>query len=201
MLQLKSTTFSLSPSQKILKAKTYAAYVDSQSIIANANKESERIKKESLEAFEAEKKKGFEQGLAEGKAQIAQHMMDSITATIKNLESFESEVVEIVMQAVRRILGQMDNTELITRIAKNAVGLVKNQKRVVLRVNSKDAARLEHKISEMLAEFPGISFIDIVPDQRLKEGDVMLETDIGAVDARLETQLDVIRKSLTKAVQ
>lgn len=201
MLQLKTDTLILVPRQKIIKAATYANLLDARGIVEAAHTEALKITNQAKAQFESEKQRGFQEGLAEGKARIAQHMMESITSTITSLESFESEVVEIVLQAVKRILGELDKKELITKVAKNALALVKNQKRVTLRVCPKDADRLTTEIDGMLAKFSSIHFIDVVPDPRLGEGDAMLETDIGAVDARLETQLAIIRKSLTKAVQ
>lgn len=192
---------SLTPTKKILKAKEYGAFVQAQEIIALAKEEAAAIKQKAQEDYEAEKKRGFKEGMLEGKEKISEHMVTSVATTVQQLESFEGEVIEIVMNAVKRIIGELDDTERISRVVKKALAVVRNQKKIILRVHPKDSERLQKQLDTILEDFPGIAFLDITPDSRMKEGDCMLETDIGSVDARIAVQLEAIKKSLINAVK
>lgn len=191
----------LLPDKKIIKASEYATYVEYHSIIEKAKKEAKSIIDGAQSAFEAERKKGFEKGEEEGKAKMAAHMLETINKGIHSLETFEQQVIDIVMKALTRILGEMDDKERITRVVRQSLSLVRNQKRVALKVNPADARILEEQVAEILKSFPGIGYIDVIADNRIEVGSCMLETDIGVVDARLDVQIEAIRKSLMKSIQ
>ncbi len=191
----------LLPEKKIVKALEYAQYVEYHSLIAEAKAKAEAIIAGAQKAFDEERKKGFAKGEEEGKAKLAEHMLESIDKSIRNLETFEDQVIDIVMKAINRILGEMEDKDKITRVVKQSLALVRNQKRVALKVNPSDARILEAEVDEVLKSFPGIGYIDIIADGRIPTGSCMLETDIGVVDARLDVQVEAIRKSLTKSIK
>lgn len=191
----------LLPEKKIVKALEYAQYVEYHSLIAEAKAKAEAIIAGAQKAFDEERKKGFAKGEEEGKAKLAEHMLESIDKSISNLEAFEEQVIDIVMKAINRILGEMEDKDKITRVVKQSLALVRNQKRVALKVNPSDARILEAEVDEVLKSFPGIGYIDIIADGRIPAGSCMLETDIGVVDARLDVQVEAIRKSLTKSIK
>ncbi len=191
----------LLPEKKIIKALEYAQYVEYHSLIAEAKAKAEAILAGAQKAFDEERKKGFAKGEEEGKAKLAEHMLESIDKSIRNLEAFEEQVIDIVMKAINRILGEMEDKDKITRVVKQSLALVRNQKRVALKVNPSDARILEAEVDEVLKSFPGIGYIDIIADGRIPAGSCMLETDIGVVDARLDVQVEAIRKSLTKSIK
>lgn len=191
----------LLPEKKIVKALEYAQYVEYHSLIAEAKAKAEAIIAGAQKAFDEERKKGFTKGEEEGKAKLAEHMLESIDKSISNLEAFEEQVIDIVMKAINRILGEMEDKDKITRVVKQSLALVRNQKRVALKVNPSDARILEAEVDEVLKSFPGIGYIDIIADGRIPAGSCMLETDIGVVDARLDVQVEAIRKSLTKSIK
>lgn len=202
MLHLKNESgLELHPQKKIIKAGEYAAYLQAHAIIDEAKKQAQDILNKAQEAFEAERKKGLELGMIEGKEKISEHMLDTISKTVKSLESFEEQVVDLVMRALKRIIGEMDDKELIKRVVQQAISMVRNQKRVTLKASPNDAKHLHEELDSILKKFPGVDYIDIIPDDRIVDGSCMLETDIGVVDARIDVQLEAIEKSLKKSIR
>jgi type III secretion protein L len=49
--------------------------------------------------------------------------------------------------------------------------------------------------------FPKIQFLDVQADSRLSANGCVLETEIGVVDATLETQLKAIEKALIRSMK
>lgn len=199
MLVLKADSLQLLPEQKVIKAADYAAYVEAQEIIQRARTEADALLAHATEAYEAEKRRGYEDGLMEGQEKIAEKMIDTISEAVNYLGGLEGKVVDIVVQALGRILGEIDKNELILRVVSNALEVARTQKQVTLRVAPAQADHLREKLNELLASFPSINFIDIASDPRLKIGGCILETEMGFVDASVDVQLGAIRKSLLKA--
>jgi type III secretion protein L len=199
MVVLKPTNLTLLPEQKVIKAADYAVVVEAEQIIAQAQAQAAALVAQAMADYEAEKKRGYEDGLAEGQERIAEKMLNTVTEAVNYFGSLERKVVEVVMQALRRIVGEMDSNEMILRVVKNSLEVARTQKQVTLRASPSQVDYLRSQLNEILAQFPSINYIDVTADSRLKPGGCILETEMGFVDASVEVQLEAIRKSLLKA--
>jgi len=199
MLILKSDSIQLLPEQKVIKAADYAAYLYATQLIRQAEEEAAKIREKAMAAYEAEKRRGYEDGLNEGKEQMAEKMIDTVSEAVNYFSGLEQKVVDLLVQSLRRIVGEMDANDLMFRVVRNALEVARTQKQVVLRVCPVQVDPLRERLNEILALFPSINFIDITPDPRLREGGCILETEMGVVDASVEIQLEAIRRSLQKA--
>ena len=199
MLKLNNTSLLL-PEKKVIKAQEYSAIVTAEQIIQNALEDAENIKKEALQIYESERKRGFQEGFASGKDQISEYMLDLAAKSVENFSKFEQDMVSLVTNALKRIVGEMDQKELITHVVKNSIKMIRNQKQATLRVSPIDAQAVRDNLGSILSDTAGVSFLDIVPDSRLTKGSCILETELGVIDASIDTQLDAIKRSISKAI-
>ena len=78
-----------------------------------------------------------------------------------------------------------------------------------------DAAAIEHesalaargeievvreRINDILAAYPGVGYLDLVPDSRLARGACILESEIGMVEASLEGQIEALRSAFQRTL-
>ena len=78
---------------------------------------------------------------------------------------------------------------------------VRNQQHVTIRVAPADEKAVRAELASMLASVPGgTSFLDVVPDARLERGACLLESELGVVDASLETQLKALENALRSKI-
>jgi len=202
MLHLKGeASLHFHPTKKVIKAAEYAAWVDAKAIIALAQEEAFHILEEAKGVYEAEKERGYQVGLEEGKVKISEHMLDAVSSTINYYANNQEDLVELILRALKRILGELKEDEIIVGLVKNALEVAKNQERVTLVVHPKNEALLREKMAEILAKFPGITYLDIATDWRQKTGDCILKTEIGVVNASIDVQLEAIRNSLRRAFE
>lgn len=201
MLYLEEDKFHIDPDKQILKSEEYAEYLEAGQVIEVAKKRAEQILEEAKEAYEEERKRGFAQGMEEGNEKISSLMIDTIDKTVKNFEEFENDVIEVVVQALKKILGELDKQDLIRRVVSSALETVRSQKKVTLLVSPNQVQLMRDELNDILAQFPTISFIDVASDRRIEDGGCILETEMGVVDATIEVQLRAIKNSLTKAIK
>ena len=201
VLFIKKEGFQVPHGRKILKAGEYQDYLAAEKVMEKARAEAERILKEAKGEYESEKEKGYRAGLTEGKINISQQMMDTVNRTVDYLASVEEKVIDIVMTALRKIIGEMDDRELIRKVVSNALSVVRDQKEVTLRVSPKEVETVKKDLNTIIADFPAIGFIDVVGDQRMNPGGCILETEIGDVDASVDVQLEAIKRSLTEKLE
>lgn len=201
MLYLKEGTFEVDPASKILKAGDYSAYLSAEELIALARNKAAGIIRDARKAFDAEKKRGYDEGMEEGNQKISEIMIESVARSVENFSEFENDVIEVVGDALRKILGEIDSDELISKVVKNALATVRNQKKVTVIINPADSEMVHSQINDLLASYPSINTIDILTDGRVGVGGCKLETEMGVVDASLEVQLEAIKKALIKVIK
>jgi len=201
LLFMKKSQLEFSPDSKVIKAADYLAFVEADKALDCAQDEAARIIAEARDVYEHEKKKGYAKGIEEGKGAMAERMLDTVHKTVDYFASVEETLCSLVMTAMKKILGEMDDKDLVLKVVRNALALVRNQKQVVLRVSPMDQETVQSKINDIMADFPGVGFIDIVPDGRLKKDGCILESDIGIIDASLDVQMEAIRRSLMKSIK
>lgn len=201
MLYIKEGTFEVAADTKVLKAGDYSAKLTGEEIIKKAEEKAAEIVEEAQKVYESEKVRGYDEGMAEGNEKISELMIDSVARSVQNFEEFENDIVSIVVQALRKVIGEMDKHELISKVVKNAMEQVRNQKKVTIIVNPSEGDLVNKQVDGLLKEFPLVSFIHVESDARIEVGGCKLETDMGVVDASLATQLESIRRSLEKSIK
>lgn len=183
--------------QRVLKADDAARLLEAQEILDRAGERARDILREAEEAYAQQRQQGYEDGKTEGKLEHAEKMMETILSSVEFIEGIESTLVNVVGQAIRKIIGDLDDNDRIVRIVRTALTNVRNQQHVTVRVAPADAAAVETAMAAMLQTAPGrTSFMDIIPDARLERGACLLESELGVVDASLETQLKALENAL-----
>jgi type III secretion protein L len=198
---LKSGSFSPQPGQKVLKAADYAVLAQAEDIVRLAELEAESIRAAAKEAYEAEKQRGYSDGLEAGKLETAAQMMDTVAAGVDYLAGLETRIVDLVMHALRKIIDGFDDKERVLGLVRKALGYARSQKRVVLRVCPEEAEIVQEHLRDLLRDFPGIGILDVAPDPRLDKGACVLESELGLIDAGLDVQLANIRKAFQRQLQ
>jgi type III secretion apparatus protein, HrpE/YscL family len=198
---LKQGAFSLSPGAKVLKAAEYANFVQGEAILAQARAEAAAIVEQAKAHYEAEKARGYEEGLEEGKIEMTMTMLDSLSAGVNYIEGIETTMVELVMGAVSKIMEGFSDEERVIGMVRKSLNYVRSQKRVTLRVSIEEGEMVSARLEDLRAQFSGIDIIDIAPDSRMGRGDCILESEMGVINASLSTQLEGIRRAFSRRLQ
>ena len=112
------------------------------------------------------------------------------------IESSENTVVSVVNQSVRKIIGELDEETRIRKIVGTALNTVRGQQKVTVRVSPVD----EPAVSKSLAAMTSGAFLNVVADTRLGAGSCILESELGVVDASLETQLKALEHAFNAKI-
>jgi type III secretion protein L len=83
---------------------------------------------------------------------------------------------------------------------KNVLSVVRNQKQLTLRLHPQQVDGVKERVNDLLAAYPGVGYIDILGDHRVKLGACILESDIGLVEASMEGQLAALQAAFTKVL-
>ncbi len=170
------------------------------SVLTNPNvalrlPESEKRK----QAVEVEKARleGIEQGKSLGREVAQRELMPALElmqqyATMLAAERadlsarFEEQLVSLATQMAEKILNAELNVkpEMLVGIVKNALRSVTEAKQVTLRVHPQDLELLRAKTEEIAAGLSSSAVLDLRPDDSLRRGDCLVDSDIGSLDAK-----------------
>lgn len=177
-----------------------------------------QIENDRAEARAAGHAEGFAAGHAEGEAAVREEMAELIRTTNVQAEKTlrdahdamrdylmqaEEDIVSIAMTAVERILPQhfIDVPQMVLPIVRDAILRVKDQKEVVVHVppDSYDFVLMARdELRGLLTA--GDTNLTITSDEAMKPGDCLVETPNGSVDARLQTQIEQLKKAVREVM-
>lgn len=190
-----------SPEARIIKAADLALMREGQAILDAARERAAEVERAAAEAYEERRQQGYDDGVLEGRMEHMEKMMETAMQAVEYLESMEESLVRVVGSAVRKIVGEMDSNERIVRIVRNALVTVRNQQRVIVRIAPSDESAVRESLGAMLISAPGsVSFLDVSADPRMNPGECMLESELGVVDASLETQFHALEQALASKI-
>lgn len=201
MLCLKSSGLDIIPDGPVLKRDQYAEVLEAGRLIALAEEEARMIREKALQEAEEMRQAGYAKGLEEGREEIAEHIVATMGQSAAYFSKVENVLVDVVMRALRRMLGEFDRSELVENVVKQALQTLRNEGHVVVRVPPEQAEGLRGRLDSLLASSPRVQFLQVLPDPRLPDDGCVLETEIGVVDASLETQLRAIEKALIQSMK
>jgi len=201
MLLIKKDSFALQSDRRVVKAADAATVSSAADIVAAAEAEAERIREEAKAAYEEERRRGYDKGIADGKAEIVMQKLDLVDSSVAFMESVEDKMAEVVMKALKSCVMEIGDREMVVQIVrKTMAAVIRTQRQVTLKVAPEMVESVRARASELTTTFPTIETFDVVEDPRLKGAACILETEAGVADASVETQLAAIEKSLRKHI-
>ena len=198
MFLINRENITLPPGKKIVKAHEAATLVAAENLLSQAQQEAGKIIAHARATYEAQEQKGYEDGLEKGKSELVEKIMDTTLATVDYLNSIEKTVADLVIKGIEKIIGQMDEEELVYKMVKSGIAVARNERKVVVKVSSQDLGIVQSRLDDMLSNYAGIGVLDVVEDRRMKKGDCIIESELGIVDASLTTQLAAIKRAVEK---
>lgn len=198
--RLNSEQISVIEGSPVLKASDYACVLEANRTLDEAKRQAEKIVREAQELYESERKRGFEEGLLEAKLEMTEQMISTVEQTVEYLAAVEQDIVDVVGDALEKVIGQIDRDDLIAKTVTYALQVVRSEKSVTVRVAPQSVAGLKAKLNEILASYPAIIELQIQPDSRLDARGCIIESPIGIVDASLDVQLSALRKAFQNVI-
>jgi type III secretion protein L len=169
-------------------------------LIEAAQAHAEETRVSARDAYEQERQRGYEDGMTAARLEAAEQMLSNVGNTINYFEKVEDRMTELVLQSMRHIVGGFDDRQRVVTVVRGALAAVRHQKQVILRVAPDRVEMLKAATDELLAAYPGIGYLDLVADSRLKGDACIVETDIGTVEASLDGQIAALGRAFAKVL-
>ena len=201
MLLVKKPDFVLATDRRLVKATEMATVRSAEEIIAAAEADAARIREEAKAAFEEEKKRGYDKGLADGKMEIAMQKLGLLDSSVAFMEGVEQRMADVVMKALKSFVVEVGDREMVVNIVRKTLNaVIRTQRHVTLKVAPEMVGVVKERVASFRQDYPTVETFDVIEDSRLKGSACILETEAGVADASVETQLAAIEKSLQRHI-
>ncbi|MDI3507948.1 MAG: flagellar assembly protein FliH [Clostridiales bacterium] len=188
-----------------------------ESIIKEAESQAKALQQQIFESarkdgYDRGYNDGYKDGLQAGRSQYddmiaqAQHMVDAAQKEKdKAMRDAEGELVELAISIAKEVLEHEISTDrdTIVYLAKKALKRCYYGDGITIRVRDEDYGTLIEHLNEFTSAKGENMNITILKDAAIDEGTCLIDTPTGAIDASINTQMDIIAaklRSLSKAV-
>ena len=201
--------------EKKLKTKKQMTDAECERILRETNEEAEKIRTLAHdEGYKEGHDKGFADGHKEGTDAAKNELKETIANANKKAEKTiqdarnatadyfvraENDIAKILIMAIEKILPQhfIDVPKDVLPVLREAINHVRDQKEIKVHVepDSYDLVLVaRNEFQSMLTD--GTAVLEIISDDALKPGDCVIETPNGGVDARLSTQIELMKNAI-----
>ena len=188
-----------------------SAEQEAQTLLSKNKSEADEIlqkaKDEEQRIFEKARKEGFEKGSEEGFKsgnQEAERLVERLHKMIDSvqdrrqeiLNDTEQQIVDLVVLMTRKVVKILSENQKSVVMANvvQALKKVKGRGNIILRVNLADLKLTTEHTKDFIAQVENIKGISVVEDSSV--GGCIVETDFGAVDARIASQLGELESKI-----
>ena len=183
----------VAPLGNLVKADAYRVIVEADRALARADEQSQR-------AYEAAVAAGRAAGEAEGRRASAALTAEVVAAVRDYARRAEQRLADIVTEAVRRIIGEFDDGELVLGMVRQLLRDAQGEATIRLHVSPRHYPRVRDAARELQAEFDAVAAIDVAADPEVADDGCRMETPLGFVNASIAEQLDALRAAFAPAV-
>lgn len=179
----------------VLKAREIGEFVEARVALQRARETAERLRQEARHAYEQAHDRGYQDGVKAGSKDSAAQMIDIISGAVDYLGKTETQVAAVVIATVSKILGDLDQDELILKSVRRSLSELRDQQHVTVRAAPRNANTL---LDGLPRNHPEVGILNVVADERLNDAECVIETDMGIVNVNRDEFLTVLKNAIVK---
>lgn len=181
----------------VIKNQTLAARRDAEDIVTQARQEAETIIQNAIKEAELVLDEAYREGTERALTEFEKHLLDIREIRANVLLNAERDLLTLSVRIAEKILGKelTSNKKAVADIVSTALRNARQREKVTVFVNPSDLATVTSE-GEKFSSNEKIRLLDFVADPSVPVGGCVIETEVGKIDARLETQFKVIENAL-----
>jgi type III secretion protein L len=185
----------------VIRGDVYSASGKARELLQKANQEAEAIVRKAEEDSAKQRQNAYDTGYQEGLAQTTELMIKARMEHEQFVKNANRDVMDLAFKIAEKIIGkQLEiEPETIISIVKQAMQNVRQSKQLTIRVHPDDAKLLKENEEELQETLGRQRILDVVEDKKVQRGGCIIESEIGTVEAQLQTQLERLKKILVQS--
>ncbi len=170
------------------------------------------LEKREKDSFEKGSSGGYARGIREGDAKAREEMQASVEKRVKLMEDLLAEmndardriltetredIVKLSMVIASKIIHrEVKKSDVIVDNVREAIEMASDKHSITVKLNPADVGVINSCKNTFLETINNLKRIEIIEDDEIIPGGCIVETKDGGIDARLDRQMEEIRKVL-----
>ncbi len=175
------------PGVRILRAAEAEIWQDGYRFLTAVRRAAAQVEETARTTYAAEYARGFAEGRMAGANEAARLLSETAVKVDRHLAALEPEIGSLALDVVRRVLGQFDAAELVTRMATQAVAEFRREKWLKVTVHPAAVDQVGAALAALSHD--GGPAVTVEADPALDEHACIVASDFAVVDAGIEAQL------------
>ena len=160
----------------------------------------------------------YQRGISETESRLKQNYEDRIKAISTDLltsinslvtekkavfESAQTQVLSFAIQVTERIISEeiKASPDLLRRIIDEALSKITETDKVIIRASKDDLPYINSILPELQVQLKSVQLLTAQEDRSVSQGGIVIETDLGFIDASVEMKLDIIKEAYQEFVK
>ncbi|GGB05700.1 type III secretion protein [Brucella endophytica] len=181
------------PLARIIRAEDATCWIDGFAFLERAKAEAAAIRSTAGDEVAKARQLGREEGRRAGETEAAALLMRTHADIDRYLGSVEPMVAALALDIVERVIGTIEDADLVARTARQALDALREESAVVVNV----APELVGEVQQRLAVSGSTDArVRVVADRHLSGRRCTVTTPSTSMDVSIEAQLDAIRTAM-----
>ncbi|MGY3450531.1 type III secretion system stator protein SctL [Bradyrhizobium sp. USDA 4353] len=176
----------------IVRADQLPVWHASRTQIEDAQQRSAELLASAQQAYEAERRRGFDDGRRAGVEEAVRLIASTKASCDAFVAQLETDLRQIVVDILRDMLAPLDPAELNARAVNKAVEAMQGRGELVVRAAPDNVAPLREHLARIMPE-PALR---VDADSSVPDGACLLVSAFGQIDLTIDTQLQLLTESL-----
>ncbi len=165
----------------------------------------ERMRRDTEQQRQKGYDEGYNKGISEGQKEarkVVANFSGLITDAVKQreilYEDARRKILELVLQIARKITfdAARIEPEITAEIIAGAIKRLTDKSKIKVKVHPDHLPHIEQELDRFRGDSTAVKELVIEADSRVRYGGCFIETPTGDVDARIDSQLDIIAEAL-----
>lgn len=193
---LKADALQVAPGVTRLRGPDYLNFLASERALALAQGQAETI----VQRADAVREDARAKGLVEGRQQARGELLEAVAAVQGTrsqwVKATEPRLVDIVQRCVRDIVKSVNTDSLALDSVHRALAEMTTATDIRIQVHESQVDLLRTKLAELMDKYALRGVMSVEAAMALKPGDCIVESPMGVVDLRVESQLKFVQQTL-----
>jgi type III secretion protein L len=186
--------------EKVIPAEDFSTLLEASEVLAHANEDAERYKKQIEEECEQLKEKTKEEGFQEGLEKFNEHLIHFDKQLRLLRMELQKQILPLALKAAKKIVGEQLNLnpETIVEIVIQTLAPVTQNHRFNICVNKVDKEILEAQKPKIKSMLDQVQVLSIQERNDIAPGGCIIETESGIINATIENQWRALESAFDK---
>lgn len=196
VVELRADRPSLAPGTQRLRAADHSLLMRASQTLESAERQASDI----VGRAEAVRDQAQAEGLAAGRRAAREELLGAVSDMQATLQAWvmqtEPQLVAMVLRCVREVIKGTDPEVLVRGSIDRALAELNAASEIKIKVHESHVAELRTKTEAMVQQFDLRGVVRVEAAPALKPGDCIVESPLGTVDLRVESQLKFVDQTL-----